>query len=270
MVTSAAPLGPDLLAAPPMMAPFPVATGWIAAGIYGAIMLGLLIWSLRRREWWLVVASMLLGGMCTCVIEPLLDVTSGAYHPNLGQPRVFTLMGRGIPLWVVLCYGLYYGGFGSLNLLALNKGLTRRGVWLWFAAPLLGDVVLEQAMLSRDLYYYYGNQALVVLKFPLYQPAGNAVGELLGVAALFFLRPLFSRPWHYFLGAAIAMPLCGLTGFSVVAWPMDYAVHSTWLNAAVQGCAVATWALAGLMVFGIANLVAVDSPLRTSGRLVLR
>lgn len=270
MSTFPATLGPDLLAAPPMAAPFHVLTGWIAAAIYGATLLALLIWSLAKRDRWPVVAAMLLGGLCTSLIEPLLDVTSGAYHPNFGQPRIFTLMGRGIPLWVVLCYGLYYGGFGSLNLLAISKGITRRGVWLWFLAPLIGDIVLEQVMLAFNLYYYYGNQALVVWKFPLYQPAGNAVGELFGVVALFFLRPLLSRTWHFFGAAVIAMPLCGMMGFNVVAWPMDYAVHSTWSNTVVQGCAVLTWALAALMVFGISMLVAIDSPLRTSGRLILR
>jgi hypothetical protein len=270
MSTLSATLGPDLLATPPMAATFHVFTGAIAAAIYSLALIVLLVWSFTKPGRWPIVAAMLAGGMCTSLIEPLLDVTSGAYHPNLGQPRVFTLMGRGIPPWVVLCYGLYYGGFGSLNLLAINQGITRRAVWLWFLAPLIGDVVLEQVMLSYNLYYYYGNQALVVWRFPLYQPAGNAVGELLGVMTLFFLMPLFSKTWHYFAAAVVAMPLCGLMGFTVVAWPMDYAVHSAWPNPVVEACAVLTWALAAMMVFGVSLLVATDSPLRSSGRLVLR
>ena len=263
-------LGADLLAVPPMQAVFNAPVGWIAAAVYGGLALGLLIWSLHDREKRLIVAAMLVGGMCTSVAEPLLDVTSGAYHPNLGQPAIFTLMGRGIPLWTVICYGLYYGGFGSLNLLAVSKGITRRGVWLWFLAPLLGDVVLEEIMLHYGLYYYYGNQAMVLDKFPLYQPAGNSTGELFCVTLLFFLRPALKKTWQLCAAAAVIMPLCGVMGFNVVAWPTDYAVHSVWPNAVVQGCALLTWALAAMLVYGISMLIGSDSPLRKSGVLILR
>jgi hypothetical protein len=270
MSSAATQLGIDLLAVPPMQAVFNTQVGWIAAAIYGSLAIGLLLWSLHDRNEFLIVSAMLVGGMCASLAEPLLDVTSGAYHPNLGQPGVFTLMGRSIPPWTVICYGIYYGGFGSLNLIAVGRGMTRRGVWLWFLAPLLGDVVLEEVMLHYGLYYYYGNQALVLSKFPLYQPAGNSTGELFCVAMLFFLRPALTRSWQVFAAAAVAMPLCAVMGFNVVAWPMDYAVHSTWPNIAVQGCAVLTWALAAVFVHGISLLIATDSPLRRSGRLVLR
>ena len=253
-----------------MGAVFNAPVGWIAAAVYGCIALGLLLWSLRDREKCVIVAAMLVGGMCTSVAEPLLDVTSGAYHPNLGQPAIFTLMGRSIPLWTIICYGIYYGGFGSLNLLAVSKGMTRRSVWLWFLAPLVGDVVLEEIMLHAGLYYYYGNQAMVVGKFPLYQPAGNSTGELFCVTFLFFLRPAATKTWHIFAAAMIGMPLCGIMGFNVVAWPTDYAVHSTWPNIAVQFCACLTWVLAGVIVYIVSLLIATDSPLRKSGRLVLR
>ncbi len=262
--------GADLLALPPMQAVFNTQVGWIAATIYGCIALGLLVWSLHDREKRLIVAAMLVGGMLTSLAEPLLDVTSGAYHPNLGQPAVFTLMGRSIPVWTVICYGIYYGGFGSLNLIAVSKGMTRRGVWLWFLAPLAGDVLLEETMLHQGLYYYYGNQAMVLGKFPLYQPAGNSTGELFCVTLLFFLRPAIRKAWQFFAAAAVVMPLCGVMGFNVVCWPTDYAVHSTWPGGAVQACAVLTWGLAALAVYGVSLLIGTDSPLRKSGRLVLR
>jgi hypothetical protein len=253
---------------PPMGAVFPAAVGQAAALAYGAIGLALLLWGMGdpRRRW--IVAAMLVGGAVTSTIEPLLDVVTGAFHPLVNQEPVFTLMGRGIPPWVVICYAIYYGGFGALNLLAYDRGVTRRGVWLWFLAPLLGDVLLEESMLHFDLYRYYGNQPFVLIRFPLYQPAGNSVGALLGVSTLFLLRPLLHR-WRWFAAAVVVMPLGGVMGFNAVCWPSFYAVHSSAPAWIVQACGVLTWALAGLLVYAVSLLVAVDSPLRRSGALVL-
>lgn len=262
-------LGADLLAMPPMDAAFPNTIGFIAAGIYGLLALSLVLWGLRKKDSRLIIAAMLFGGAITSMIEPLLDVSTGAFHPIEGQPSVFTFMGRGIPPWVVICYAIYYGGFGSLNLIAFNKGVTQRGVWLWFLAPLLGDVLLEETMLFFKLYYYYGNQPLVLLQFPLYQPAGNSVGELIGVTILFFMRPLLTSGWRWFGAAALVMPLGGVMGFNAVCWPGFYAVHSTWSNVAVQACGLLTFALAALFVYVVSLLVATDSPLRKTGKLVL-
>jgi hypothetical protein len=262
-------LGPDLLAQPPMQAVFHNGIGDIAAALWGVVGLAFLAWGLTGRDRRLIVPAMLLGGMCTSSVEPLLDVLTGCLHPIIDQrTEVFSLMGRSVPLWVVECYGLYYGGFGALNLLAFNRGITRRAVWLWFLAPLLGDILIEQSLLHYNLYLYYGNQALEISRFPLYQPAGNSVGELFGVLTLFFLRPALSG-WRWFLAAVIAMPLCAVMGFNVVAWPTYYVVHSTAPAALVQACGVLTWVLAGGMVYLAALLVAVDSPLRKTGQLVL-
>lgn len=263
-------LGADLLAMPPVDAVFNASVGNIAISFYFALALALLWWGMRQPDKRLIIAAMLVGGAITSTVEPLLDVATGAFHPLVGQDAAFTFMGRGIPLWVVVCYAIYFGGFGALNLFAFNKGITRRGVWLWFLAPLLGDALIEEVMLHFNLYYYYGNQPFVLLKFPLYQPAGNSTGELLGVTALFFLRPwLGASAWRWFAAAAVVMPLCDVMGFNVVCWPSYYVVHSTQPNWIVQSCGLLTWGLAALMVHAVSLLVAVDSPLRKSGKLVL-
>lgn len=263
-------LGADLLALPPMATVFDSHIAQIAVIVYASIALALLLWGLRHRENFVIVAAMLLGGAITASIEPLLDVVTGALHPIVAQDAVFTFMGRGIPLWVIVCYSIYYGGFGALNLIAYNRGITRRGVWLWFLAPLLGDLLIEEVMLHYRLYLYYGNQPFVLIRFPLYQPAGNSTGAILGVMTLFFLRPwLNAKKWRWFVAAAVVMPIGGVMGFNGVCWPSYYAVHSNYPNWIVQACGVLTWALAALMVHGVSLLVAVDSPLRKTGRLSL-
>jgi hypothetical protein len=262
-------IGPDLLAQPPLQTVFNNTVGNWAAGFWVAMGLCFLAWGLTQRDKRLIIPAMLLGGMFTSTVEPLLDVLTGCLHPIIDQrTAVFTLLGRSIPLWVVVCYGLYYGGFGSLNLLAFNRGISRRAVWLWFLAPLAGDIVIEQILLHYGLYVYYGNQALELIQFPLYQPAGNSAGELLGVLMLFFLRPKL-RGGRWFPAALIVMPLGAVMGFNVVAWPTYYVVHSDAPEWLVQSCGVLTWILTGGVVYVASLLVAKDSPLRRTGKLVL-
>jgi hypothetical protein len=263
-------LGSDLLAQPPLDAVFNVQAAQVATVVYGLTALLLLGRGLLKPQQRLIVVAMMFGGALTSMIEPFLDVATGAYHPNIGQDTVFSFMGRGIPVWVVICYAIYYGGIGALNLIAFNKGLTRRAVWLWFLVPIFADVLVEEVMLHWDLYYYYGNQPLVLIKFPLYQPAGNSVGVLLGVTALFFLQPHL-KGWRWFGAAALVMPLCGVMGFCGVCLPGFYAVHSDGPLWAVQLCGIATYALAGVVVHAVAMAVAVDSRWRVpSPRATLR
>ena len=42
---------------------------------------------------------------------------------------------------------MYFGGLGSLNYLAFKKGVTTRMVWIWFCAPVLLDIVMEEIMM---------------------------------------------------------------------------------------------------------------------------
>jgi hypothetical protein len=263
-MTSPVTLASDLLAQPPLDAVFNLQAARVATVVYGLTALLLLGRGLMKPQQRVIVAAMMFGGALTSMIEPFLDVATGAYHPNIGQDTVFSFMGRGIPVWVVICYAIYYGGIGALNLVAFNKGLTRRAVWLWFLVPIFADVLVEEVMLHWDLYHYYGNQPLVLIKFPLYQPAGNSAGVLLGVTALFFLQPYLKQGWRWFAAAAVVMPLAGVMGFCAVCLPGFYAVHSTWPQWAVQLCGIATYGLAGLVVHAVALAVSVNSPWRVA------
>jgi hypothetical protein len=117
-------------------------------------------------------------------------------------------------------------------------------------------------MLGQNLYFYYGNQPLLVMKWPLYQGAGNAVAVMLGTTVLFFLQPLLNKQsWRWIPAAIVLLPFCGVMGWSAVGIPCFYAVHSQWPNWAVQAAGIATFALASMVIYAIAALVSVDSPM---------
>ena len=157
---------------------------------------------------------------------------------------------------------------GSLMLIAFMKGVTRRGVWLWCLAPLIFDFLIEEIMLHYDLYFYYGNQPFVLLKFPLYQPACNTVGVFFGVTMLYLLSPYLNKDkWKWFPAALVIVPLCGAAGFVGASVPAAFATaEASMPNWLTQLCGAASWAIALFFVHGVSLLVAVDSPLRESRR----
>ena len=155
----------------PLDAVFNQTAGNYATAIFGfmagaVFLYGLTYWRDTKNP---IVIFMMLGGLTTTLIEPLLDIIGLAWHPMHGQNTAFELIGRPIPVWVVAVYLMYFGGLGSLNYLAFKRGVTMRSVWIWFSAPMLLDIVMEEIMMHFELYIYYGQQPLILIKnFPLW------------------------------------------------------------------------------------------------------
>jgi hypothetical protein len=251
---------------PPMDAVFDMGAanlaGLVAGGLAALVLLfGLKYWRDTRNP---IVLVMMVGGLATTLVEPFLDVIGAAWHPIHGQNTAFTLMGRAIPWWVVASYLCYFGGIGSLNYLAFAKGVTMRGVWLWFAIPMLFDILQEQLMMTTDLYYYYGNQPLILFgRFPLWWAPCNSMGEFLGVSLL----ALFGtglRGWKLLL-VPLIMPIGDAVGFAMVGLPPIIAVNSMNVSPALGTLAgLVCFGLAALVVRGVALVLGTDSPLRAS------
>jgi hypothetical protein len=256
--------GNGLLPMPPVETVFNAPFANVTTALFAVIGLGLLVRGLLRPGERTIICAMFVAGAVTCLIEPFLDIASGAWHPQIGQRVAFSLVGRDIPWWVLISYTVYYGGLGSLNLLAFLKGVSRRAVFLWFLVPILFDIGEEQFMLHWKLYYYYGNQPLLLGKFPLYQAFANSAGEIMGVTTLYFLSRVISG-WKWFPAAAVVMPVCGAMGFVGAGLPSFYAVNMDLPNWLTQACGLLTCVIALGVVMVAANLVGTDSPLRRAG-----
>ena len=226
-----------------------------------------MIFLMRRPGNRVVVLAMMIGAAATTFMEPLFDIITAVWHPIIGQNVAFTLLGRDVPQWAFTGYMNVYGCAGSMMLIAFMNGVTRRTVWLWCLAPLFFDFLIEEVMLHYDLYFYYGNQPFVLLRFPLYQPACNTVGVFFGVTVLYFLSPwLNNDKWKWFPAALMIVPLCGAAGFLGASIPAAYATASTSMpNWLTQLCGAGSWVIALAWVHGISLLVAVDSPARKRG-----
>lgn len=218
-----------------------------------------------------IIFVMMVGGLTTVLVEPFLDVIGGAWHPEIGQNTAFALFGRAIPIWCLAVYVFYFGALGSLNLLAFEKGPTMKAVWIWFAAPMAIDVVMEEIMMHWDLYYYYGNQPLILLfKFPFWWAPCNSIGEFLGISLIATMTP-WMKGWRLLLIPMI-LPIFDAIGYMAVGLPSLFVVNQQDVpNSIMQTAGVATFVLTAMVVYGISLLIAIDSPLRqrAAGRPLL-
>jgi hypothetical protein len=248
---------------PPVHAVFntPVANDFTI--IYGIGAVAILLWAVLHDRNAVIALAMFLGGGAVSLFEPLFDLLTAVWHPPVGQSPFFTSFGREIPVWVSVAYVAYYGCVGYLTLNALLRGATTRAIWLWCLVPIVFDEIIEEAMLHFNLYYYYASQPFVLIKFPLYQPAGNTAGVFFGVAVLYFLSPYLKRGWKWFPAAIILMPVCACMGFVGATLPAEFAINCPatpyW---ATQLSGVACYGLMAAWVYAISLMAASDSPYR--------
>ena len=249
----------------PLDAVFNQTAGNYATAIFGVMAVAVFLYGLKfwRDTKNPIVMFMMLGGLTTTLVEPLLDIIGLAWHPMHGQNTAFELIGRPIPVWVVAVYLMYFGGLGSLNYLAFKKGVTTRMVWIWFCAPVLLDIVMEEIMMHFDLYIYYGQQPLILIKnFPLWWAPCNSMGEFIGVSLLALMGANL-RGWKLLL-IPIMMPIMDCVGYMLVGLPSIFVLNSENVSPLVTNLAgVTTFVLTGLCVYGVALVMGTDSPLRT-------
>lgn len=253
---------------PPLHTVAPADVSFWATAIFSGLaaivfLYGLKHWRDTGRP---IVLMMMIGGAVTVFVEPVLDIIGAAWHPEIGQNVAFELVGRQIPWWVVAVYVFYFGALGSLNYLAFEKGVSMKVVWIWFSAPVLVDIVMEELMMHWDLYWYYGNQPLIAFfKFPLWWAPCNSIGEFIGVSLLVLMGPAL-RGWKLLL-IPIILPVSDFVGYAAVSLPAVFVVNTEglpwWL---IQLGGVGTFALCALVVYALSLVIATDSPIRIGRR----
>ncbi|MFY1621506.1 hypothetical protein, partial [Micromonospora sp. WMMD736] len=103
-----------------------------------------------------------------------------------------TAFGRSIPIWVILAYVVFYGGFTYLIALAFRNGISRRTLWGSIAVWGALNLAMEIPLLQSGLYLYYGDQPLTVGGFPISQLVFNTLGSMLGAVVIVRLAWFFT------------------------------------------------------------------------------
>jgi hypothetical protein len=110
---------------------------------------------------WLPVMIVLSGAMIA-LPEVFFDVMGGVYFPFSATNQPYTILGRTMPWWIIAAWF----GYGALNLLTFKVLMSNpktKALWGMLGVAALGDIVLEETLLSLGVYHYYGNQPLVVI-----------------------------------------------------------------------------------------------------------
>jgi hypothetical protein len=204
-----------------------------------------------------VFLLLVLGGGLAVPFEPFNDILGGCWHPIIGQEPVFELMGRPMPLWVVMIYFAYYGVQAAVTYRILRSGIKARSMWLLFIVPVLVDIALEVVLMRWDLYYYYGNQPLVFFKFPLYWAVGNSAVVFMAAVVAVFAEPHLTAGKR--LAMALIVPLSDAAFAPLVVFPSAMAVNSQLPVWATQASGIASFVIAFFLVRFAVYVLAEDS-----------
>jgi len=203
------------------------------------------------------------GGFCM-LVEPIVDVVGGCWHPGIGQWTVFAFFGRPMPVWLCLVYFVYFGIGIGVSWKLLSYGVSRGAIWALFVAAVLGDFALEATLLHFNTYYYYGHQPLVLLKFPFWWAAVNALITVAAAATIQQLEPLLGG-WRVLLIVPIAMAVSAFGNFAA-GWPSWIVINSDLPAPLTQFGGILTFALSCWFVHAITLACAKDAPYRMSIR----
>jgi hypothetical protein len=234
--------------------------------VMGVIAVATLIFSLYhwRRTGKPTFLVLFVAGGLMMLFEPMVDTVGAVWFQKENAWVAFTLYGRPIPVWLCLTYFFYFGIGVGAGYLFLRRGVTRGQVWLMFGAGIAGDFLLETILLHYDTYIYYGDQPLVLLKFPLWWAPVNSLIVLVAAAVVY-------RFDDYLAGARqlLIIPIaltCSAAVNAGAGWPSWLVINSEmgWVPRQLGG--LLTWVLALWFVSLVAGAVAKRATEPAAGR----
>jgi hypothetical protein len=157
-----------------------VITAILAVVVAGFVGAALLDWQRSGKPTFLL---MLVGGYICSFNEETVDVLGHCFFPTdswMGH----AFFGRGIPVWVILAYVIFFGGLSYVMSAAFQRGVTHRAMWTGIGIFGVLNVALEIPMLGSGLYVYYGAQPFKVGGFPISWLVINSFGSLLGAVVI--------------------------------------------------------------------------------------
>ena len=217
----------------------------IVMGVIAAatLIFALVWWARTGRPTFLLL---FIAGGLMMLFEPMVDTVGAVWFPKEGSNVAFTLYGRPIPVWLCFTYFVYFGLGVSSAYLVLRRRATPGVLWALWGAAMLGDFVLEATLLHFDTYIYYGDQPLVLAKFPLWWAPVN--GLIVVVTATVVYRfDAELRGVRTLLIVPIALT-CSAAVNAAAGWPSWLVLNSEmgWVPRQLGG--LASWALAAWFV----------------------
>ncbi|MDN2495463.1 hypothetical protein FHY52_01865 [Nocardia nova] len=200
-------LAVTLYPVPPLDLSAPSGSSWVftvACVIFGAAAIGYGAWLARRGE--VMGLAMLVGGLLTCTFEPLADYIGLLWFAHDNVAITVNLVGRHIPLYVVLGYMFYFGLLAYIDYRALVLGAGKKYFLGSFAVAFVLDWVLQAVGANLGLYSYFGNDPFRVFGAPLWWFAIDSTATILIAFVMFQLRDRMVG-WGRALPVVMVLPL---------------------------------------------------------------
>jgi hypothetical protein len=229
---------------------------WGMVGIM--LLLALNYW---RRQGTPVGVFFLIGGALTTLNEPIVDVLGKCWFPAIGAWVILSAWGVSIPAHMLPVYTWYVGGQALIAYRIYGRGISMRGVFLLYAAFAVVNVALEMPglNLAQPMYSYFGNQPLVIEKFPLWWTFVNALMPMMMAGIVFRLHAVL-RGWRQLLAIPLAWMSASATNGAISA-PVWLALNLQYSSMGITLCAAIISLGLGLMVcYGLALMVGRDAP----------
>lgn len=217
------PLSVSGVPAPPYDLPLNTTMQTIATVVLWGATAALLAYTvvLARRERSPLPVLLVLAAATGSVFEPIYDIGYHLHWLDAGEQwTLFTAFGLPQPVWVMPAYVMVFGFPAVLTYRAFAAGTTTKKVFRMAGILTVTTALFEITATNLDLYTYYGDAPLRVLRYPLYigwmegvQITGYAV--LAAVLARRATRPVHLLAVFALFPANFAFDVMG-AGFPIV------------------------------------------------------
>lgn len=203
-----------------------------------ALVSSLVYWRRTGRP---TLLLLFLAGGSMMVLEPIVDTVGACWFPA-NEWRAFVLWNRPIPVWLCVTYFVYFGIGGSAIWALMRRGASARTLWLVFAIGVAADFALEAILMQWNTHIYYGDQPLVLAKFPFWWGAVNA-SIAVAVPASIVVCERWLQGWRQVAIVPLALSVSAATNI-VVGWPSWTAINSNPSHVVRQALGLLTYAIA--------------------------
>lgn len=203
-----------------------------------------------RRSGDRLPAAALAGGTACAILEPLVDILGQCWHPRGQMIEAFELMGRPIPLWVVVGYGMAFGLYTIFTMEVLERK-GPQALWSTWIGGILFMGIFDVLAVTTKVYVYYGAQPLRFLDLPLWW---EPVNGLLPVTAAVILASC--RQWLTGRRILLVIPMLLMVDaavYAAAALPAYIVLKSDVPEFVLQAAGVVTLVNAAFMVFAAAK-----------------
>jgi hypothetical protein len=188
---------------------------WIqlAVGCGGLLIAGRA--SIKARNWVPVMLALSAAGIA--IPEVFVEVMGGCGYPTSPDNNSFTILGRQMSWFIIPGWFGFAAPFMFACYTLFKKGASERTLWLIVLLAGVTSVPIEEALLHFGVYYYYGNQPLILFaKYPFWWMPCNAGGIFLAAALAYRFDALLQGWRSLSILLLTPMSVAGIYGFIAV------------------------------------------------------